>query len=97
MSQSSNKVVAMEAELRERYPHLTIKRLIGSDSSETKRQALEDINETLEDVNVFLFSPVIESGVDVVKVKNVYGLLSSKSNSQRAILQMITVADAWRT
>ena len=37
---------------------------IGSDSGETKRQALEDINETLEDVNVFLYSPVIESGVD---------------------------------
>ncbi|MFM7980036.1 MAG: hypothetical protein ACKPKO_12040, partial [Candidatus Fonsibacter sp.] len=57
----------------------------------TKRQALEDINETLEDVNVFLYSPVIESGVDItVKVKKVYGLLSSSSNSQRALfLQMI--------
>ena len=71
-------------------PHLNIKRLIGSDSGETKRQALEDINETLEDVNVFLYSPVIESGVDItVKVKKVYGLLSSNSNSQRAFLQMI--------
>ncbi|MFM7985867.1 MAG: hypothetical protein ACKPKO_41785 [Candidatus Fonsibacter sp.] len=90
VSQSSTKVVALEAELKERYPHLTIKRLIGSDSGETKRQALEDINETLEHVNVFLYSPVIESGVDIaVKVKKVYGLLSSKSNSQRAFLQMI--------
>ena len=80
----------MEAELRERYPHLTIKRLIGSDSGETKRQALEDINETLEDANVFLYSPVIESGVDItVKVKKVYGMLCAKSNSQRAFLQMI--------
>jgi hypothetical protein len=65
VSQSSNKVVAMETELRERYPHLNIKRLIGSDSGETKRQALEDINETLEDVNFFLYSPVIKSGVDI--------------------------------
>ncbi|MFM7986072.1 MAG: hypothetical protein ACKPKO_42840, partial [Candidatus Fonsibacter sp.] len=69
---------------------MNIKRLIGSDSGETKRQALEDINLTLEDVNVFLYSPVIESGVDItVKVKKVYGMLSSSSNSQRAFLQMI--------
>ncbi|MFM7986565.1 MAG: hypothetical protein ACKPKO_45350, partial [Candidatus Fonsibacter sp.] len=36
VSQSSTKVVAFEADLKERYPHLTIKRLIGSDSGETK-------------------------------------------------------------
>ena len=90
VSQSSTKVVALESELKVRYPHLKIKRLLGSDSGETERQALEDINETLEDVNVFLYSPVVESGVDItVKVKKVYGLLSSKSNSQRAFLQMI--------
>ena len=83
VSQSSTKV-------KERYPHLTIKRLIGSDSGETKRQVLEDINETLEDANVFLYSPVIDSGVDItVKVKKVYGMLCAKSNSQRAFLQMI--------
>ncbi|MFM7983803.1 MAG: hypothetical protein ACKPKO_31210, partial [Candidatus Fonsibacter sp.] len=90
VSQSSTKVVVMETELRERYPHLNIKRLIGSDSGETKRRALEDINETLEDVNVFLYSPVIELGMDItVKVKKVFGMLSSSSNSQRAFLQMI--------
>ena len=43
MSQSSTNVIAMESDLKERYPH-----------GETKRQALEDINETLEDANVFL-------------------------------------------
>ncbi|MFM7989593.1 MAG: hypothetical protein ACKPKO_60790, partial [Candidatus Fonsibacter sp.] len=64
--------------------------MIGSDSGETKRQALEDISETLEDVNRSLYSLVVESGVDItVKVKKVYGLLSSSSNSQRASLQMI--------
>ena len=80
----------MEPELKERDPHLSIKRLIDSDSGETKRQALEDINETLEDANVFLYSPVIESGADItVNVKKVYGMLCAKSNSQRAFLQMI--------
>ncbi|MFM7982224.1 MAG: hypothetical protein ACKPKO_23180, partial [Candidatus Fonsibacter sp.] len=39
---------------------------------------------------MFLYSLVIESGVDItVKVKKVYGLLSSSSNSQQAFLQMI--------
>ena len=72
VSQISTKVVALESELKERYPHLNIKRLIGSDSGETKRQALEDINETLEDANVSLYSSVIESGVDItVKVNKV--------------------------
>ena len=80
VSQSSTKVVAMESELKERYHQLNIKRLRGSDSGETKRLALEDINETLEDVNVFLYSPVIESGVDItVKVKKVYGLVATRS------------------
>ncbi len=83
VSQSSTKVVALETELNARYPHLKIKRLIGSDSGETKRQALEDINETLEDVNVFLYSLVIESGVDItVKVKK--GLWSAQLQEQLA-------------
>ncbi|MFM7980263.1 MAG: hypothetical protein ACKPKO_13190, partial [Candidatus Fonsibacter sp.] len=43
VSKSSTKVVALETELKERYPHLNIKRLICSDSGETKRQVLEDI------------------------------------------------------
>ena len=90
VSQSSTKAVSLECDLKERCPHLTIKRLIGSDSGETKRQALEHINETLEDANVFVYSPVIESGVDItVKVKKVCGMLCAKSNSQRAFLQMI--------
>ena len=90
VSQSSTKVVALESELKERFPHHKIKRLVGSDSGETKRPALEDINETLEDFSVVLYSPVIELGVDItVKVKKVYGLLSFKSNFQRAFLRMI--------
>ena len=40
--------------------------------------------------NVLLYSPVIEAGVDIaVKAKKVYGILSAKSDSQRAFLQMI--------
>ena len=64
---------------------------MGSDGGETKREFFEDINKTLEDANVFLYSPVIEAGVDItVPIKKVYGVLCSNSNSQRAFLQMIS-------
>ncbi len=37
-----------------------------------------------------LYSPVIKAGVDItVKVRRAYGILSMKSNSQRAFLQLI--------
>ena len=90
VSQSSSKVDDLYAEIQEQLPHLTVKKLTGKDGGETKKQFFEDINETLEDTNVLLYSPVIEAGVDItVKVKKVYGILSAKSNSQRAFLQMI--------
>ena len=90
VSQSATKLVALAFELTEQYPHSNIKRLIGSDSGEMKRQPLEDINETLEAVNVFLYSLVIEAGMYItVNVEKVYSLLSPKSNSQRAFLQLI--------
>ena len=90
VSQSSSKVNVLYDQIKEQLPHLTVKKLIGQDGGETKKQFFEDINETLEDTNVFLYSPVIEAGVDItVKVKKVYGILSTKSNSQRAFLQMI--------
>ena len=90
VSQSSSKVDALYAEIQEQLPHLAVKKLTGEDGGETKKQFLEDTNETLEDTNVLLYSPVIEAGVDItVKAKKVYGILSAKSNSQRAFLQMI--------
>jgi hypothetical protein len=64
--------------------------LIGVDGGETKKQMMENINETLSDVNVFIYSPVIESGVDItIPVKKVYGVICGMSNSQRAYLQML--------
>ncbi len=90
VSQSSTKVDALYNEIREEFPHLAVKKLVGQDGGETKREFFEDINQTLADTNVFLYSPVIESGVDItVPIKKVYGVLCSNSNSQRAFLQMI--------
>ena len=89
VSQSSSKVDDLYAEIQEQLLHLTVKKPTGQDGGETKKQFSEDINETLEDANVLLYSPVIEAGVDItVKVKKVYGILSAKSNSQRAFLRM---------
>ena len=89
-SQSSSQAISIEEDLLKRFPHLNIQRLIGVDSGMKKKQMLEDINKTLSAVNVFIYSPTIESGVDItVPVKKVYGVLCCKSNSQRAYLQML--------
>lgn len=90
VSQSSSQIVSLEEDLKRRFPDIKVKRLIGIDGGETKKKFLEDINESLADSNVFLYSPVIESGVDItIPVKKLYGVLSCKSNSQRAYLQML--------
>jgi hypothetical protein len=52
VSQSSSQVLSLEQDLRERFPHLTIKRLVGVDSGETKKQFLEDINVSLDTTNI---------------------------------------------
>jgi pterin-4a-carbinolamine dehydratase len=89
-SQGASKIDALYIEIKEQMPHLTVRKLTGTDGGATKKLFLEDINETLADTNVFLYSPVIEAGVDItVKVKKVYGILSAMSNSQRAFMQMI--------
>ena len=51
VSQGSSKVDDLYAEIQEQLPHLTVKKLTGKDGGETKKQFLEDINETLEDTN----------------------------------------------
>jgi len=90
VSQSSSMAVGLEQEIKEKHPYLKVQRLVGTDSGETKRQFMENINETLQDANVFIYSPVIESGVDItLPVKKLYGALCSRSNSQRAYLQML--------
>ena len=52
-SQSSSRAVALEKELADKYPHLTIKCLVGTDSGETKRQFMGDVNEALSRISVF--------------------------------------------
>jgi hypothetical protein len=89
-SQSSTEAINLENDIRERFPHLCVKRLVGDDCGSTKKAMLENINNSLEEANVFIYSPTIESGVDItIPVKKLYGILSCKSNSQRAYLQML--------
>ena len=71
VSQSSSKCLALRDKIKEQLPHLVVKKLIGQDGGETKKQFFEDINVTLENTNVFLYSPVVEAGGDItVNVKN---------------------------
>ena len=70
VSQSASEALGLAEELRRAYPKLVVKSLVGADSGETKRQMLSNINETLKDTNIFIYSPVLEAGVDItVKVK----------------------------
>ena len=64
VSQSSSQAVSLEESLRDKFPNLCVRRLVGTDSGATKKEVLDDINKYLENVNVFIYSPVIESGVD---------------------------------
>ena len=50
----------------------------------------EDVHQTLQACIIFMFSPVLESGVDItIPMKKVYGVLSGLSNSQRAFMHMM--------
>ena len=90
ISQSSKQCMSLNDDIMNKHPKLKIKMLTGTDSGITKKDFFEDINTTLELCNVFIFSPVIESGVDItIPMKKIYGVVSAQSNSQRAFLQMI--------
>ena len=54
--------------------HLIVGTLTGLDDSKTKKEAFEHINETVLKCNIFIYSPVIESGVDItIKIKKFSG------------------------
>ena len=57
VTQSSSKAVALESELHAPHPHLVVRKLVGTDSGETKRECLEDINETLSEVKCLFSAP----------------------------------------
>ena len=57
-------------------------KLTGQDSSETKHRIFENINETLGEANVFIYSPVVEPGVDItVPVRKIYGALRQEQQA----------------
>ena len=90
-SQSETEALVLEKELQETYPHLKILTVTGNSKAEKEKQEIfSNINTMLEDVNVFIYSPTLEAGVDIqVPINSIYGISSCKGNSQRAFLQMI--------
>ena len=57
-SQSSSEADLLGKSLQSQFPHLTIKTLLGTDSGETKREFMENIDETIEPINVFFLFTV---------------------------------------
>ena len=57
--------MSLNDDITQKHPKLKINMLTGPDSRITKKAYFEDINKKLEMCNVFKFSPVIESGVDI--------------------------------
>ena len=53
VSQSATEATTLEKDLREKYPDLVVKKLVGTDGGETKKRFLEDINQTLEKKTIF--------------------------------------------
>ena len=89
-SQGSTQALSVEEDLKTRFPDLQVKRLIGLDSGLTKKEYFEDISKPLESTNACIYIPVLEAGVDItISVKKLDGVLPSKSNSQRAYMQML--------
>lgn len=88
--QSPSVVESLKDDIKLSFSNLIVSTLTGLDDADTKRKAFDNINETVNNCNVFIYSPVIESGVDItVKIKKVMGVLTAKSNSQRAFMQML--------
>lgn len=90
-SQSETEALKLEEELKRKYPEIKILLVSGSSKSEIEKEHIyKNVNVILEDVNVFIYTPSIEAGVDItIKIDSVYGIISSKGNSQRAFLQML--------
>jgi len=62
----------------------------SSNADKDKQEIFKNINELLQDINVFIYSPTLEPGVDSqVAVNRVFGICSPSGNSQRAFLQML--------
>ncbi len=62
-------------------------------SDDTLLEKLKDVNNYWKDFQLIIYSPSIESGVDYNfdnHIDKIYGILSSKSTSQRAFMQMLS-------
>ena len=89
--QSVSALENLKKEIVERYKHVVIFSLTGLDSNETKKNAFLDIDETVKKANIILYSPCIESGVDILtKVNFLYGILAAKSSTQAGFCQMLS-------
>ena len=91
-SMSKNKAIAVSYNdyLLEHFPNIKIL-LIHGDSSDIVKAELKDINNTILNYDVFIYSPTVEAGVNIDlddTFSNLFCILSASSCSQRSFLQM---------
>ena len=91
VSQSSKKCDNLFVFIKQKYPKLNIGIYTGASSDKDKND-LSNVLENWIKLDVLIYSPTIESGVnfDIVHFDKIFGIVSSGCNSQRAFCQMLS-------
>ena len=91
VSQSSKKCDNLFVFIKQKYPKLNIGIYTGATNDKDKND-LSNVLENWIKLDVLIYSPTIESGVnfDIVHFDKIFGIVSSGCNSQRAFCQMLS-------
>jgi len=90
VSQTSNKCNNMYAYIKKKFPKIKMSIYTGS-TSDLNKTDLDDVKKNWSLLDVLIYSPTIEAGVnfDVLHFDKIYGIVCSNCNSQRAFCQML--------
>ena len=91
VSQSSKKCKNLFVFIQQKYPDLKVALYTGISSDKDKNE-LSNVLENWVKLDVLIYSPTIESGVnfDINHFDKIFGVVSSGCNSQRAFCQMLS-------
>lgn len=91
VSQAPKKCDTLFVFIKQKYPKLNVGIYTGASSDKDKNE-LKNVLQNWVKLDVLIYSPTIESGVnfDIVHFDKIYGIVSSGCNSQRAFCQMLS-------